>query len=261
MTSDPRRVNKERFARTARQYAASGIAERHAQNEALLRMTAPTGADRLLDVACGPGALLSLFAPRVRHAVGLDLTMAMLREARARHPESGAVSLVCAEAERLPFSDGAFTLVLTTWAVHHFGDPGRVLEEMVRVCRSGGRVAIEDLVGPEDDAARARQNEIERLRDPAHVAMLSPSGLEALAVSAGLTPVGRAEGDVVRDFAEWCRIAGTPRDVALRVREMVLRTRPGDLAGMSPVEVDGQIRFRHHWAVLVARRTPGPLVY
>jgi ubiquinone/menaquinone biosynthesis C-methylase UbiE len=254
VTADPRRVNEARFTQTARQYAASRIALRRVQSEALLRLTDPTPEDRLLDVACGPGALLSVFAPHVRHAVGLDLTMAMLREAQTHHVEAGAVALVRAEAERMPFSAGAFTLVLTTWAVHHFGNPRRVIEEMFRVCRPGGRVAIEDLVGDEDDAVRARQNEIERQRDPAHVALLSPRGLRSLLTSSGLTPVGQAEGTLDREFDEWCRIAGTPPEVALRVRDMLLQARPGDLGAMSPVEEDGQIRFRHHWVVLVARK-------
>lgn len=254
MTVDPRRVNEARFTQTAREYAASRIPLRREQSEALLRLMDPTPADRLLDVACGPGALLSVFAPHVRQVVGLDLTMAMLREARTRHRDGGALSLVRAEAERMPFPDGAFTLVVTTWTVHHFGDPRRVIEEMVRVCRPGGTVAIEDLVGAEDDATRARQNEIERLRDPAHVELLSPRGLRSLVISAGLAPVGQADGLIDREFDDWCRIAGTPPDVARRVRGMLLRTRPGDLGEMSPVEVDGQIRFRHRWVVLVARR-------
>lgn len=194
MSRDARRANEERFTATAQRYVASGIAERHAQHEALRHVSAPGPDDALLDVACGPGALLEAFAPLVRRAVGLDLTMAMLAEARRRRPEGGRLALVRGEAERLPFRDGAFSLVVSTWAVHHFGDPRRVVDEMVRVCRSGGRVAIGDLVGSEDAAVRARQNEIERLRDPAHVEMLSAGGLASLLASAGLAPAGRAGG-------------------------------------------------------------------
>lgn len=254
MTIDPRRLNEERFTQTARAYAASRIALRREQSEALVRLMNPTSADRLLDVACGPGALLSVFAPRVRYAVGLDLTMAMLQEAQTRCPEGRGLGLVRGEAERMPFSDGVFTLVTTTWAIHHFGDPRRVIAEMVRVCRPGGTVAIEDLVGAEDEATRARQNEIERLRDPAHVEMLSPGGLRALFTSAGLTPVGEADGHIDREFDEWCQISGASPEVSRRIRAILLQARPGELGEMSPVTGDGHIRFRHRWLLLVAHK-------
>jgi SAM-dependent methyltransferase len=254
MSRDARRANEARFTATARQYVASGIAERHAQHEALRRLAAPAQDDALLDVACGPGALLEAFGPLVRCAVGLDLTMAMLAEARRRRREGGRLFLVRGEAERLPFGDGAFSLVVSTWAVHHFGDPRRVLDEMVRVCRSGGRVAVGDLVGSEDDGKRALQNEIERLRDPAHVEMLSAGGLQRLLASAGLAPAGRAGGELMRDLDEWCRISGTPPEAARRVRRMLLDTQPGDLAGMAPAAQGDRVRFVHRWAIATGRK-------
>ena len=50
----------------------------------------------------------------------------------------------------------------------------------------GGRVLIADLVGSDDEGARALQNEIERLRDPAHIELQSLRGIEALFTSHGL---------------------------------------------------------------------------
>lgn len=256
MGTDARRLNRERFGQTAGAYAGSEIAQRYVQKDVLLHFLAPSPADLFLDVACGPGVLLAACAPHVRRAVGVDLTMAMLAEARRRRPVGppGVVSLVCAEGERLPFGDGVFTLVAATWAVHHFGEPRQVLAEMVRVCRPGGRVAIGDLVASSDEAKRARQNEIERFRDPAHVEMLSRGELEALLASVGLAITHRAEGDMLREVGEWCEISAAPPDVAARVREMLRRTQPGDLAGMNPVQVNGEVSFRHYWMVLVAEK-------
>jgi SAM-dependent methyltransferase len=254
MTGDARRLNEERFTQTARQYATSRIAERQEQSDALQHLVAPSANDDVLDVACGPGALLAGLSPRVRRAVGVDLTMAMLREAWARGQPGRTLLLVRGEGERLPFHDGTFSLVLTTWAVHHFGDPRRVVAEMVRVCRSGGRVVIGDLYGSEDEAKRRRQNEIERLRDPAHIEILDARGLESLLTSAGLTLSGRADGELVREIGEWCRIAGTPPEVAVRVRQMVRDTMDGDLAGMEPVPAGDQLTFRHRWAIVVGMK-------
>ncbi len=178
------------------------------------------------------------------------------KSADVRPIEEGVcpLGLVLGEGERLPFRDGAFTLVTTTLAIHHYGDPGRVVAEMVRVCRPGGKVAVADIVGPTADAKRALANEIERLRDPAHVEALSAAGLEALLTSRGLAVTGRASGSVVREVEEWCRIAGTPPEVIPRVRAMLLDSRPGDLAGMDPVLHGRDVRFRHDWLALVCRK-------
>lgn len=255
-----RRVNEERFTATARSYSSSAIAARHDENDALLRLAAPAPADRALDVGCGPGAVLAALVPFVRHAVGVDLTTAMLEQARERlrglsePAAAGAWSLVRGAAERLPFCDGVFSLAVTTYTLHHFGEPRLVVREMARAVGPGGRVIIGDLVGADDDRARALQNEIERLRDPAHIEMESPRGIEALLGSEGLTVTGRAEGSRDRELAEWLRLAHTPPGRAVLVRERLLDTLPGDRAGMGPV-LDGEtVRFVHRWAIVAARK-------
>jgi SAM-dependent methyltransferase len=255
VSSRSHRLNRERFSQTAELFAANRAIERLSHLDSLLHLAAPGREDLLLDVACGPGRLLAAFAPSVRMAVGLDLTLEMLKIARrlsVQGPHS--LGLVLGEGERLPFPDQTFTLVTTTLAIHHYGDPRRVIEEMVRVCRPGGRIAVGDTVGSPDEAKRARQNEIERLRDPSHVEVLSPSSLEALLIACGLAITGVASGSVVRELDEWCRVAGTSSGVAARVRAALLDTRAGDLAGMAPVLDGEELRFRHSWMNIVGRR-------
>ena len=251
-----RRLNEERFSRTAGAFAASAAVRNLPDIGSLLRFAAPTPADLLLDVACGPGRLLEAFVPRVRMGVGVDLTLEMLGIARRAHRErgTGVLALVRGEGERLPFRDGAFTIVSTTLAIHHFADPRRVLDEMVRVCRSGGRIAVGDVVGSADAAKRGLQDEIEQLRDPSHVALYGAAGLEALLTTCGLTITGRASGVQVRELDEWCRLAATPAHVVPRVREMLLQSADGDRAGMQPVLTGADLRFRHHWVALVASK-------
>lgn len=256
MSSKSQRLNRERFSRTAALFAASRAARDLAQVESLLQLAEPSREDLLLDVACGPGRLLAAFAPYVRYTVGVDLTREMLMIARkarldqAVHP----LGFVLGEGERLPFRDGAFTLVTTTLAVHHYADPGRVVAEMQRVCRSGGKVAVADIVGAADDAKRALANEIERLRDPSHVAVLSAAGLEDLLTSRGLAVTGRASGSIRRGLEEWCQVAGTPPEVVPRVRAKLVDSRPGDLAGMDPMLQGRDVQFRHDWLNLVSRK-------
>jgi SAM-dependent methyltransferase len=252
-----RRVNEERFTTTAASYARSNVATRDAEIAALLQLAAPAPADRVLDVACGPAVLLGVLAPRVRFAAGVDLTAAMLAQARQRLRDAGGrgpVSLVRGEGAQLPFRDGVFSLAVTTFALHHFGDARLVVREMVRVVGPGGRVAIADLVGADDERRLALQNEIERLRDPAHVEMRSRRGIEALLEAEGLAVTGRAEGATPRELDEWLRLSHTPEDHARIVRERMLAAVPGDRAGMAAAIDGATIRFVHRWAVVAARK-------
>lgn len=124
--------------------------------------------DDVLDVACGPGRLTLDLAPHVRSVTGLDLTPGMLEQARAALTASGCdnVTLVEGDALAMPFADGTFSVVISSAAFHHFEAPGRVLAEMVRVCRPGGRIVVSD-VTPEPDKA-AEYDRMELLRDPSH---------------------------------------------------------------------------------------------
>ena len=154
MSGETHRLIRAQFGRTAARFAASAAAERLSQVQSLVQLVEPSSADLLLDVACGPGRLLATVAPYVRFAVGVDLTPEMLMVARGRRREqpSCAIGLVLGEGERLPFRDEAFTVVTTTLAIHHYVDPFRVLQEMVRVCKPGKKIAISDTVGSPDES-------------------------------------------------------------------------------------------------------------
>jgi ubiquinone/menaquinone biosynthesis C-methylase UbiE len=89
---------------------------------------------RTLDLGCGTGRNLPLFAPGVR-AVGLDPALDSLRRARRRAP---GVVLVCASAEALPFRDGTFDTVVCGLVLCSVPDPARGLAEVRRVLREGG---------------------------------------------------------------------------------------------------------------------------
>src|SRR6267378_7577554 len=126
--------------------------------------------DRVLDVACGPGVVVCALAAVVRHATGIDVTPAMIERARALAAEKGLrnVGWQVGDVLPLPYPDGAFSLVVSRFAFHHFPEPGAVLREMARVCAPGGRVVVADTAVSPDPARAAAFNRIERLRDPSH---------------------------------------------------------------------------------------------
>ena len=98
----------------------------------------------MLDVGCGLGTLSAAAAARGATVTGVDLAAGMLAEARRRHPQ---VEFVLADAEALPFADGAFDVALGAFVVNHLPHPERAAAELARVAR---RVALA-MWGPEDE--------------------------------------------------------------------------------------------------------------
>jgi ubiquinone/menaquinone biosynthesis C-methylase UbiE len=105
---------------------------------------------RVLDVGCGTGVVTRDLGRRVgaRGAVvGVDPSRAFVREARrsARRDEGGAPrSFRVADGLRLPFRAASFDAALAVTVLLHVPESDRVLAEMLRVTRPGGRVAVLD---------------------------------------------------------------------------------------------------------------------
>jgi ubiquinone/menaquinone biosynthesis C-methylase UbiE len=150
--------------------------------------------DTVLDVACGGGIIGCAFAPHVRHVTGIDMTPAMLDRARRLSADRQLANVTWQQGDvtSLPFADGSFSILVTRYSFHHLLEPLRVLREMLRVCRPGGRLVVVDMYASEDPAKAAEWNRLERLRDPSHVRCLSLTELESLFLVAGLGHPERA---------------------------------------------------------------------
>ena len=111
--------------------------------------------DDVLDVACGPGLVACAVARHVRHVAGIDLTPAMIEQARELQSRLGLSNLEwhTGDAAGLPFATNRFSAALTRYSLHHVLDPLRFLSEMVRVVRPGGRVVVADLILPAEQGA------------------------------------------------------------------------------------------------------------
>jgi SAM-dependent methyltransferase len=95
----------------------------------------------VLDVGCGTGQSLQLYADRASNYVGLDLSAAMIAVAHARFPDR---SWIIADATQLPFADQSFDLVAFSSVLHHMPDYLDALREALRVLRPGGWVFAYD---------------------------------------------------------------------------------------------------------------------
>jgi SAM-dependent methyltransferase len=109
--------------------------------EADARLLGDVAGRRVLEVGCGSAPCSRWLAARGAEPVGLDLSGRMLRHAGRLNAATGVdVPLVQAGAERLPFGDAAFDLACSAFgAVPFVAAPDRVMREVARVLRPGGR--------------------------------------------------------------------------------------------------------------------------
>jgi arsenite methyltransferase len=106
--------------------------------------------ERVLDLGSGAGTdslvAAQMVAPEGR-VTGIDMTPQMLAKARAAAAEMGAdnVAFVEAEAERLPFEDESFDVVVSNGVIDLIPDKNAVFSELYRVLVPGGRFQIADV--------------------------------------------------------------------------------------------------------------------
>jgi ubiquinone/menaquinone biosynthesis C-methylase UbiE len=176
----------EQFTRWAKPFSELPV---HAEAEGMARTLAAAGIEagmNVLDVACGPGIVACAAAQQAGQVIGIDLTAAMIAQARERQRRLKLDNLDwrIGDATRLPFADGAFDVVLTRYSFHHLPDPAAALREMRRVCRAAGRMVVIDATPSAQ--TQAAYDRMETLRDPSHTSALTLDQLRAIGRDAGL---------------------------------------------------------------------------
>ncbi len=118
----------------------------HLKNAALVDIQ-PSAGEKLLDIGCGIGDLLSGFSKRANSSdlYGIDYADNMIHQAKKNLV---GVDLSIGDAENLPYDNDSFDYVVTCAAFHHLPNPVRALTEMKRVLKKDGRVFIYDYTVP-----------------------------------------------------------------------------------------------------------------
>lgn len=127
----------------ASRWLLRGVYQRFAED---ITDAAPEDA-AVLDVGTGPGVLLCEIARR-RHDLrltGVDVAPDMAAAARRNaRPYGARVTVRTGSATDLPFPDDSFDLLVSSFSLHHWGEPERAAPELARVLRPGGRLYIYD---------------------------------------------------------------------------------------------------------------------
>jgi arsenite methyltransferase len=119
--------------------------------------------ERVLDLGSGAGTDSLVAAQMVGgegRVTGIDMTPAMLAKARAAAAELGVanVEFVEGEAERLPFSDASFDVVISNGVIDLIPDKDAVFSELHRVLAPGGRIQIADVTIQNPVSEEGRRN-------------------------------------------------------------------------------------------------------
>jgi ubiquinone/menaquinone biosynthesis C-methylase UbiE len=244
----------DQFTRQAAPFAAAAAIR---NEEALNRIVqwAGTGPeDTVLDVACGPGLLACAFARVAQYATGVDMTPAMLEQARKTQQEQGLknVSWQPGDVYSLPFPTAQFSIVSSRFAFHHLQDPTAALKEMKRVCKPGGRIVVADMAPLPEKAAAL--NAAELLRDPSHVCALPLEELIGMFEQAGLATPQVSSYRMEGELEDLLSRSFPNEGDADRLRTIYADSIDEDALDLNTRQADGKIFYSLPVAVLVARK-------
>jgi ubiquinone/menaquinone biosynthesis C-methylase UbiE len=157
-------------------------------------------------------------------------------EAKARGLAN--IHTVAGAAERLPFDDGTFGLVVSRFSAHHWRDIEQGLREVRRVLAPGAPAIFVDVAAPDLRAADTHLQAIELLRDPSHVRDYSRREWLAMLGQAGFS-ISSVSADRLRmSFVSWIERMSVPPALAAAIRD-VQRLASQQVAEHFALEPDG----------------------
>lgn len=171
---DHREIVKRQFDIQAQNFSNWSVTRNEEYMQAYFEFIGFQKGDELLDVACGTGEFSIFCARRIKGVHGIDISEGMIELAQKQDRANGLANLTfeCQDVEHIPCADSSFSVVQCRSAFHHMDDYPRVFEEMLRCCRPGGRLAVQDIMAYDDQKVNSFFEALEKEVDVSHNATL-----------------------------------------------------------------------------------------
>lgn len=240
MNTSPQDFVASQYGPRAQDYVSSEV---HRQGPDLEQIAAVVGAStpaRVLDLGCGGGHVSYRLAPLVREVVACDVTPGMLDAVRRTCAERGIANVTTqqASADRLPFDDGAFDLVVARYTTHHWHNRDGGLSEARRVLKRGGQAIFIDVVSPESPLLDSWLQTLELLRDVSHVRNYRVVEWMTALAAAEFTVGGITRRRLPLRFADWIARTQTP-DVHVAAIKALQASAPDEVREHFEIAADG----------------------
>lgn len=151
-----------------------------------------------LDIGCGTGWAVRLAAESINYQgafYGVDMSSKMIEKARENYKGNENFHFVKADSSSIPLDSDFFDAIICTHSFHHYLDAQKVMIEIHRLLKPGGRVYILD---PTTDTLFGKMvDKIVKMFEPEHVRMYSTEEFKAMFAGAGLKHI---HTEIVKSF-------------------------------------------------------------
>jgi|GEM_PF-83401 len=179
-----------------------------------------------LDVGVGDGHTAIFLAEKGLHVTACDPSAQVLEQAGKLAAEKKvAINFQQHSSESLPYADNAIGLIVGRMSPHYFPAPETFVREAARTLKTYGYLVLIDCTVPDDHIeANHWMNQLEKLRDPAHVKFVPPNQWKLWCQHCGLT-VTRSVMETIKmpDLNWYFNIANTPPENRKKVLEMLAK--------------------------------------
>jgi ubiquinone/menaquinone biosynthesis C-methylase UbiE len=210
---DQLELSARQFGSTAAKYLTSAVHAAGADIERLAEFAVRSRPAHALDLGSGAGHVsFALARGGAERVIAYDPAAQMLEVVALEATARGHLQIETrlGSAERLPFADSAFDLIVSRYSAHHWFGVSRALAEAERVLAPGGTLIVIDVLAPEAPLMDTALQTVEILRDASHVRNYRESEWRAMLIEANFTNPKVDRWKLALEFGGWITRIATP---------------------------------------------------